>query len=90
MGIAKSEEDILTYILYPAIVPLKFLKGEMGRRISSSSRPLPCSSAGVYSPNPFQGRGGMMRFTRLKESEPIGGGVSISEASKKKAECRVH
>ncbi|MDR0767691.1 MAG: sodium-extruding oxaloacetate decarboxylase subunit alpha [Methanosarcinales archaeon] len=27
MGIAKSEEDILTYILYPAIAP-KFLKGE--------------------------------------------------------------
>lgn len=27
MGIAKSEEDILTYILYPAIAP-RFLKGE--------------------------------------------------------------
>ncbi|WNY26567.1 sodium-extruding oxaloacetate decarboxylase subunit alpha [Methanolapillus ohkumae] len=27
LGIAKSEEDILTYILYPAIAP-KFLKGE--------------------------------------------------------------
>ncbi|MBZ3935719.1 sodium-extruding oxaloacetate decarboxylase subunit alpha [Methanimicrococcus blatticola] len=27
MGIAKSEEDVLTYILYPAIAP-KFLKGE--------------------------------------------------------------
>jgi len=27
LGIAKSEEDILTYIMYPAIAP-KFLKGE--------------------------------------------------------------
>lgn len=53
MGIAKSEEDILTYILYPAIAP-KFLKGEMEEEALAVVTP-PFSSAGVCNSKPFQG-----------------------------------
>ncbi|MDR2944470.1 MAG: sodium-extruding oxaloacetate decarboxylase subunit alpha [Methanosarcinales archaeon] len=43
MGIAKSEEDILTYILYPAIAP-KFLKGEAEEEELACGCNIPASS----------------------------------------------
>ena len=46
LGIAKSEEDILTYILYPAIAP-KFLKGEAVEEELVVSCAAPASSAGL-------------------------------------------
>jgi pyruvate carboxylase subunit B len=80
MGIAKSEEDVLTYILYPAIAP-KFLKGEMEEEALAAVIPEPSSRHEYTVPTHFKVEVDDEVFeVRI---EPLGG-VSVSEASSKK------
>ncbi|AKB55870.1 MULTISPECIES: sodium-extruding oxaloacetate decarboxylase subunit alpha [Methanosarcina] len=85
MGIAKSEEDILTYILYPAIAP-KFLKGEMEEEALAVVTPAPEVQQEHKVPTHFK--------VEVDEDiydvrvEPVGGEVSISEASPKKSSAK--
>ncbi len=81
MGIAKSEEDILTYILYPAIAP-KFLKGEMEEEALAAVAPAPTVQQGYTIPTHFKVE--VDDEVYEVKIEPLGGGVSISEASPKK------
>ncbi|HOW13463.1 sodium-extruding oxaloacetate decarboxylase subunit alpha [Methanosarcina sp.] len=81
MGIAKSEEDILTYILYPAIAP-KFLKGEMEEEALTVVAPAPAAPKEYAIPTHFKVE--VDDEVYEVKIEPIGGGVSISEASPKK------
>jgi pyruvate carboxylase subunit B len=81
MGIAKSEEDILTYILYPAIAP-KFLKGEMEEESLAVIAPAPATPKEYSIPTHFKVE--VDDEVYEVKVEPIGGGVSISEASPKK------
>jgi len=81
MGIAKSEEDILTYILYPAIAP-KFLKGEMEEEALVAAAPVPAAPKDYAIPTHFKVE--VDDEVYEVKIEPIGGGVSISEASPKK------
>ncbi|MDD4249799.1 MAG: biotin/lipoyl-binding protein, partial [Methanosarcina sp.] len=82
MGIAKSEEDILTYILYPAIAP-KFLKGEMEEESLAVITPAPAAPQEYTMPTHFRVEVDDEVFE--VKIEPLGG-VSISEASPKKPE----
>jgi pyruvate carboxylase subunit B len=92
MGIAKSEEDILTYILYPAIAP-KFLKGEMEEEALTVVAPAPAAPKEYAIPTHFKvevddevyevkiepigGRGFHFKASPKKPSaESIKGGVS--------------
>ena len=79
MGIADSEENILTYVLYPAIAP-KFLKGEMEEEALAVVAPAVQQDYTV--PTHFK----VEVDDEIYEVkvEPIGGNVSISEASPKK------
>ncbi len=79
MGIANSEEDILTYILYPAIAP-KFLKGgEMEEEALAVITPAPATPQEYTIPTHFKVEvDDEVYDVRV---EPLGGGVSISEAS---------
>ena len=81
MGIAKSEEDILTYILYPAIAP-KFLKGEMEEETLAAVAPSPAVQQEYTVPTHFKVE--VDDEVYEVKIEPIGGGVSISEASQRK------
>jgi pyruvate carboxylase subunit B len=81
MGIAKSEEDILTYILYPAIAP-KFLKGEVEEEELVVVSPTPAVHKENIIPTHFKVEvDGDVYEVKV---EPLGGGVSISESSSKK------
>jgi pyruvate carboxylase subunit B len=80
MGIAKSEEDVLTYILYPAIAP-KFLKGEMEEEELLAVAPGPAIKQEYTIPTHFKIEVDDEVFE--VKIEPLGG-VSISEASPKK------
>lgn len=55
MGIAKSEEDVLTYILYPAIAP-KFLKGEAEEEELACSCSIPAAGGASVSGIPTEFR----------------------------------
>jgi pyruvate carboxylase subunit B len=79
IGIAKSEEDILTYILYPAIAP-KFLKGEVEEEVLAVAAPAVQQEYTI--PNHFK----VEVDDEIYEVkvEPLGGGISVSEASPKK------
>ena len=81
LGIAKSEEDILTYILYPAIAP-KFLKGEIEEEELAVISPTPAVQKEHTIPTHFK----VVVDDDVYEVkvEPMGGGVSISELSSKK------
>ncbi|MDI9394039.1 MAG: sodium-extruding oxaloacetate decarboxylase subunit alpha [Euryarchaeota archaeon] len=81
MGIAKSEEDILTYILYPAIAP-KFLKGEMEEEALAVAAPAPAVPKECAILTHFK----VEVDDEVYEIniEPLGAGVSISGASNKK------
>jgi pyruvate carboxylase subunit B len=81
MGIAKSEEDILTYILYPAIAP-KFLKGEMEEEALAAVAPAPATPKDYAIPTHFKVE--VDDEVYEVKIEPLGGGISISEASPKK------
>ena len=81
MGIAKSEEDILTYILYPAIAP-KFLKGEVEEEELAVVSPAPAVQKENTIPTHFKVEvDGDIYEVKV---EPLGGGVSITELSSKK------
>jgi len=82
MGIAKSEEDILTYILYPAIAP-KFLKGEMEEEALAIVTEKPTVQQTHTIPTHFKVE--VDDEVYEVKVEPLGGGVSISEASPKKS-----
>jgi pyruvate carboxylase subunit B len=81
LGIAKSEEDILTYILYPAIAP-KFLRGEVEEEELAVISPMPAVQKEYTIPTHFK----VVVDDDVYEVkvEPMGGGVSISELSSKK------
>jgi pyruvate carboxylase subunit B len=81
LGIAKSEEDILTYILYPAIAP-KFLKGEIEEEELAVISHTPAVQKEHTIPTHFK----VVVDDDVYEVkvEPMGGGVSISELSSKK------
>lgn len=82
MGIVKSEEDVLTYILYPAIAP-KFLKGEMEEEaLAVVASAAPAVKQEYTIPNHFK----VEVDDEIYEVrvEPLGGGISISEASPQK------
>jgi pyruvate carboxylase subunit B len=81
LGIAKSEEDILTYILYPAIAP-KFLRGEVEEEELAVISPMPAVQKEHTIPTHFK----VVVDDDVYEVkvEPMGGGVSISELSSKK------
>lgn len=82
MGIAKSEEDVLTYILYPAIAP-KFLKGEVEEEelaVAPSNTPAVHREYAI--PTHFKVE--VDDDVYEVKVEPLGGGVSISEMSSKK------
>jgi pyruvate carboxylase subunit B len=81
MGIAKSEEDVLTYILYPAIAP-KFLKGEIEEEELASVSPAPAVQKEYTIPTHFKVE--VDDDVYEVKVEPIGGGVSITELSSKK------
>jgi pyruvate carboxylase subunit B len=81
MGIAKSEEDILTYILYPAIAP-KFLKGEVEEEVLTVVTHAPSVSHEYTIPTRFKVE--VDDDVYEVKVEPLGGGVSISELSPKK------
>jgi pyruvate carboxylase subunit B len=81
MGIAKSEEDILTYILYPAIAP-KFLKGEMEEEALAAVTEKQAVQQAHTIPTHFKVE--VDDEVYEVKIEPLGGGVSISEAAPKK------
>ena len=76
MGIANSEEDILTYILYPAIAP-RFLKGEMEEESLKIDTSVPAVPQGSLVPTLFRVEVDDEIFE--VKVEPLGGEVSISE-----------
>lgn len=81
LGIAKSEEDILTYILYPAIAP-KFLKGEVEEEELEVVPHTPVVQREYTIPTHFKVE--VDDDVYEVKVEPLGGGVSISEMSSKK------
>ncbi len=81
MGIAKSEEDILTYILYPAIAP-KFLKGEMEEEALAVVTEKQAVQQAHTIPTHFKVE--VDDEVYEVKIEPLGGGVSIYEAAPKK------
>jgi pyruvate carboxylase subunit B len=81
MGIAKSEEDILTYILYPAIAP-RFLKGEVEEEELKVVSHSPAVQKEYTIPTHFKVE--VDDDVYEVKIEPLGGGLSISELSSKK------
>jgi pyruvate carboxylase subunit B len=81
MGFAKSEEDILTYILYPAIAP-KFLQGEMEEEALAVVPSTPAIKQEHTIPTHFKVE--VDDEVYEVKIEPLGGGVSISEPTPKK------
>ncbi len=81
LGIAKSEEDILTYILYPAIAP-KFLKGKVEEEELKVVSHTPAVQKEYTIPTHF--RVEVDDDVYEVKVEPLGGGVSISELSSRK------
>lgn len=81
MGIAKSEEDILTYILYPAIAP-KFLKGEIEEESLTVVTHATAVQQEYTIPTHFKVE--VDEDVYEVKVEPLDSGVSISELSPKK------
>jgi pyruvate carboxylase subunit B len=81
MGIAKSEEDILTYILYPAIAP-KFLKGEIEEESLTVVTHATAVQHEYTIPTHFKVE--VDEDVYEVKVEPLDSGVSISELSPKK------
>ncbi|MDD3041651.1 MAG: sodium-extruding oxaloacetate decarboxylase subunit alpha [Methanosarcinaceae archaeon] len=79
LGIAGSEEDVLTYILYPAIAP-KFLKGEMEEEALAVVAPAPTAPQEYTLPTEFKVTVDDEVYEVKIEPK---GGVSISEPSTK-------
>jgi len=82
MGLIKKEEDILTYILYPAIAPA-FLKGEAKEEelvpVKTQQHPCASDSKVTFVPTEFKVEvDGEMFNVKVN---PVGGAVSVSEAA---------
>ncbi|MDW7731630.1 MAG: sodium-extruding oxaloacetate decarboxylase subunit alpha [Methanolobus sp.] len=80
MGLVKKEEDILTYILYPAIAPA-FLKGEAKEEelVPVSTQQHPCASTNtnvVHTEFKVEVDGEIFNV----KVNPVGGAVKIEEA----------
>ncbi|WP_406657937.1 sodium-extruding oxaloacetate decarboxylase subunit alpha [Methanolobus sp. ZRKC2] len=77
MGLVKKEEDILTYILYPAVAPA-FLKGEAKEEelVPVSTQPHPCASENkTVLPTDFKVEvDGEMFNVKVN---PVGGAVTV-------------
>jgi len=93
MGIAFSEEDILTYILYPAIAP-KFLKGESEEEELACSCTAPVAANTTYAGIPTEYRVEVDGNVFDIKVEPKGFGssaasniVSVSEGDDKKSKA---
>jgi pyruvate carboxylase subunit B len=84
MGIANSEEDILTYILYPAIAP-RFLKGEMEEESLKIATQAPKVPQGSVIPTLFRVEVDDEIFE--VKVEPLGGEVSVSGEKTSKKQC---
>ncbi len=83
MGIVKKEEDILTYILYPAIAPA-FLKGELEEEdlVPIMEKKHPCATADV-SGIPTEYKVEVDGEVFNVKVNPVGGSVKIVEADEK-------
>lgn len=79
LGIAGSEEDVLTYILYPAIAP-KFLKGEMEEESLAVVAPALTTPQEYTIPTDFKVTVDDEVFE--VKIEPVGG-ISVSEPGEK-------
>ena len=80
MGIAFSEEDVLTYILYPAIAP-KFLKGESEEEELSCSCAIPAAVNTNYAGIPTEYRVEVDGNVFDIKVEPKGFGASSSASN---------
>jgi oxaloacetate decarboxylase alpha subunit len=83
MGIVKKEEDILTYILYPAIAPA-FLKGELEEEdlVPIMEKKNPCATAdfsGIPTDYKVEVDGEVFNV----KVNPVGGSVKVVEADEK-------
>ncbi|WP_407357009.1 sodium-extruding oxaloacetate decarboxylase subunit alpha [Methanolobus sp. WCC5] len=83
MGIIRKEEDILTYILYPAIAPA-FLKGELEEEDLSSMirNKNPCAAAD-FSGIPTEYKVEVDGEIFTVKVNPVGGTVKVIEADEK-------
>jgi pyruvate carboxylase subunit B len=81
LGIIKCEEDVLTYIMYPAIAP-KFLKGEATEEELPSACPLPASKAPVPSGIPSEYRVEVDGNVFDVKIEPKGGSYVVNPVDK--------
>lgn len=82
MGLVKKEEDILTYILYPAIAPA-FLRGELEEEDISSlvTEQNPCASANIAIPTDYKVEvDGEVYSVKVN---PVGGSVTVTEVQEK-------
>ncbi len=82
LGLVKKEEDILTYILYPAIAPA-FLKGELEEEDISSLavEQNPCASTNVAIPTDYKVEvDGEVYNVKVN---PVGGSVTVAEVQEK-------
>jgi len=85
MGLVKKEEDVLTYILYPAIAP-KFLLGESEEEELVAVK----AATGVAPVNvaiPTDYRVEIEGEVFEVKVEPAGGSVTVAEKSSKAVEC---
>jgi pyruvate carboxylase subunit B len=80
LGIAKSEEDILTYIMYPAIAP-KFLKGEITEEEIPCACPLSAPKASDHSGIPTEYRVEVDGSVYDVKIEPKGGSFVVKKPS---------
>jgi oxaloacetate decarboxylase alpha subunit len=84
MGIAKSEEDILTYILYPAIAQ-KFLKGESEEEELVCACSIPSSTGSDYSGIPTEYRVEVDGSVFDVKVEPTGYSIVSADSGKEKS-----
>ncbi|NYT20062.1 MAG: sodium-extruding oxaloacetate decarboxylase subunit alpha [Methanosarcinales archaeon] len=84
-GLVKKEEDILTYILYPAIAP-KFLRGEAEEEALVPVAPVQAAPQ-VDMTIPTDYRVEIDGDVFDVKVEPMGGSVKVVESSKQVVEC---
>ncbi|WP_406661074.1 sodium-extruding oxaloacetate decarboxylase subunit alpha [Methanolobus sp. ZRKC3] len=85
MGLVKKEEDILTYILYPAIAPA-FLRGELEEEelVAVVTEQNPCAQMNAAIPTDFKVDVDGETFN--VKVNPVGGAVTVTEAHEKPPE----
>jgi len=85
MGLVKKEEDVLTYILYPAIAP-KFLLGEaVEEELVTVQAPVGVAPVDIAIPTDYRVEiEGEIFEVKV---EPAGGSVTVAEKSSSAVEC---